>query len=75
VFKVIIWASEVEGHTQLVFARPEPSHDGAAFSFTFEIPANADLERLRAAFLGGVLRVSAPCVAAVRDSRPSAPSR
>jgi hypothetical protein len=30
------------------------------FSFTFKIPADADLERLRAAFLGGVLRVSAP---------------
>jgi HSP20 family protein len=51
---------EVEGHTLLVFARPERGHEGAAFSFTFEIPADADLERLRAVFDDGVLKVKAP---------------
>lgn len=51
---------EVEGHKLIVLGKPERGHDGAAFDFTFELPADTDLERLRAAFEGGVLTVKGP---------------
>jgi HSP20 family molecular chaperone IbpA len=51
---------ETEGHTLMVFGKPEHGHEGAAFSFTFDLPANADLERLHAEFIDGVLTVTAP---------------
>jgi HSP20 family molecular chaperone IbpA len=51
---------EVEGHTLTVQGRPEHGHDAAAFTFTFALPADANLERLHAEFLEGVLKVAAP---------------
>lgn len=51
---------EIEGHMLVVFGKPEHGHEGAAFSFTFDLPANADLEQLHAEHIDGVLTVTAP---------------
>jgi HSP20 family molecular chaperone IbpA len=51
---------EVAGHTLTVQGRPEHGHDAAAFTFTFSLPAEANLERLHAEFGEGVLKVAAP---------------
>lgn len=53
-------AVEVEGHTLVVLGKPEHGHEGAAFSFAFELPADTNLGRLHAAFLDGVLTITAP---------------
>jgi len=51
---------EVEGHTLVVLGKPEHGHEGAAFSFTFQLPPDTNLERLHAMFLDGVLTVKGP---------------
>ena len=51
---------EVEGHKLVVLGTPEHGHEGAAFSFVFELPADIDPERLRATFRDYVLTVTAP---------------
>jgi HSP20 family molecular chaperone IbpA len=51
---------EVEGHTIVVLGKPEHGHEGAAFSFTFQLPPDTNLERLHATFLDGVLTVKGP---------------
>ncbi|HEX5468728.1 MAG TPA: Hsp20 family protein [Gaiellaceae bacterium] len=51
---------EVEGHTLAVVGKPEHGHEGAAFSFTFTLPPDTNLERLHAAFSDGVLTIEAP---------------
>jgi HSP20 family molecular chaperone IbpA len=51
---------EVEGHTLTVQGRPEHGHHAAAFTFTFFLPAEANLERLHAEFVEGALKVATP---------------
>lgn len=58
---------EVEGHTLLVLGKPERGHEGAAFTFTFQLPADTNLERLHASFADGVLTVKGPMLR--RDGR------
>jgi hypothetical protein len=55
---------EVEGHTIVVLGKPEHGHEGAAFSFTFQLPPDTNLERLHATFLDGVLTVKGPLLEA-----------
>ena len=50
----------VEGHTLIVLGIPEHGHEGAAFSFTFQLPPETNLERVHATFLDGALTIKAP---------------
>jgi HSP20 family protein len=51
---------DVDGHALVVLGKPEHGHEGAAFSFTFQLPPETNLERLHATFLDGVLTVTGP---------------
>jgi HSP20 family molecular chaperone IbpA len=51
---------DVEGHSLVVLGKPEHGHEGAAFSFTFQLPPDINLERLHATFLDGVLTIRGP---------------
>jgi HSP20 family molecular chaperone IbpA len=51
---------DVEGHSLIVLGKPEHGHEGAAFSFTFQLPPETNLERVHATFLDGVLTVKGP---------------
>lgn len=51
---------DVEGHSLVVLGKPEHGHEGAAFSFTFQLPPDINLEGLHATFLDGVLTIRGP---------------
>jgi HSP20 family molecular chaperone IbpA len=50
---------EVDGHRVTVFGRPS-NLDSRPFTFIFELPGDANLDRLHAFFSGGLLLVTAP---------------
>ena len=50
---------EVDGHRVTVLGGPSDVHPHP-FTFIFELPGDADLDRIHAAFDAGVLRVDAP---------------
>jgi HSP20 family molecular chaperone IbpA len=53
---------EVDGHKVTVLGAPSDPHPHP-FTFIFELPGDVNLDRLHAAFEGGVLRVDAPRLA------------
>ncbi len=55
--------AEIEGHTLAVLGAPDEADEDSGFNFTFDLPPNTNLARVRARFEDGVLTVTAPLLA------------
>ena len=51
---------ELEGHSLTVHGTPEDGRPGKPFTFIFELPGDANLDRLHALFDEGLLLITAP---------------